>query len=234
MKALVLRLASPVQSWGGYRRNVAYVATHPVPTRSGVAGLLGACLGLREYKQLLDRFSLRVRIDASNPTMREMQVAVGPTSTREREAADRAVTVASGSRWGASAWPKGGIIDSTAGSGLYQRHFVPHADFVCEISGDDADVQNWLAAARKPVFMPYLGRQANAPTWPFVLGIHDQEQGDVFSGIPRVTHDLPQRVPVHEVLGDYLTHNTDVTWVSAPVAPTRKEQMTWVSQHLKR
>lgn len=236
MTALVLRLAGPVQSWGGYRRNVAYAPTHPVPTRSGVAGLLGACLGLPEYQELLPQFGLRVRVDQTNPVMRDLQVAVGPTTPREREAADRAVKMASGSGWGKAAWPKGGIVDSSAGGGLYQRHFIPHAEFMCEVTGVDSDVRDWLTATRSPIFMPYLGRQANAPTWPFILGVHEG-QGDLFVELPRVAQGAEgdtQRVAVHEVTGDYLRHTTDITWVTAPVVPTREEQMTWVSKHLSR
>lgn len=236
MSTLVLRLAAPVQSWGGYRRNVAHVATHSVPTRSGMAGLLGACLGQADYRSLLPKFSLRVRVDRTNPVMRDLQVAVGPTTHRELEAADRAVKFASTSGWGKAAWPKGGIIDSSAGGGLYQRHFLPHAEFMCELIGADSDVRDWLQAVRRPVFMPYLGRQSNAPTWPFLLGIHD-DQNDLFDDLPRVATGVEgqlRRIPVHDVDGDYLQHTTTITWATPPVVPTRKELMTWASNHLSR
>lgn len=234
MSSLILRLAAPVQSWGGYRRLVSHVPTHPIPTRSGVAGLLGACLGERDYLSLLPRFDMRVRADRANPVMPEYQVAVGPTTPREREMADRAVKVSSSSNWARASFPAS-IIGTSAkgGNGVYHRNFIPHSEFICELSGTDDDVAQWLDAVRSPGFMPYLGRHANAPTWPFVLGVHHGED-DLFGQLPRVGGDPDEQIAVHHVTGDFTRHTTDTTWVTTPVADSREEQMTWVSQHLSR
>lgn len=142
-----------------------------------------------------------------------------------------------GEKWGQASWPRSIIrSDSRTGHGLFKRHFIPHAEFVCEITADHGRTQEWLSATRNPVFMPYLGRQSNAPTWPFVLGVH-HETNDLMRSLPRVApaHGAHERIPVHQVAGDYLTHTTtDTEWVLPPTVSTREEQMQWVSTHLTR
>ena len=78
MPSIVLRLAAPVQVWAGYRYRFSETLTYPVPTKSGVAGLIGACLGERDPSLLLNQFLMRVRVDRSNPSEADLQVATGP------------------------------------------------------------------------------------------------------------------------------------------------------------
>ena len=64
---LILKLQGPMQSWGGHTYE-DYRPSEGFPTRSGVVGLLGACLGIdREEKQrlleLAANISMAVRAD---------------------------------------------------------------------------------------------------------------------------------------------------------------------------
>lgn len=74
--ALLLRLAGPLQSWGGRSRFVRR-ETEQAPTKSGVVGLLAAAHGLRRTDSLTEFFGLRfgVRTDQPGRLVRDFQTA---------------------------------------------------------------------------------------------------------------------------------------------------------------
>lgn len=74
--SLVLRLAGPLQSWGGRSRFVRR-ETEQAPTKSGVIGLLAAARGLRRTDDLTEFFGLRfgVRTDQPGRLVRDFQTA---------------------------------------------------------------------------------------------------------------------------------------------------------------
>lgn len=73
---LVLRLAGPLQSWGGRSRFVRR-ETEQAPTKSGVIGLLAAARGMRRTDELTELFGLRfgVRSDQPGRLVRDFQTA---------------------------------------------------------------------------------------------------------------------------------------------------------------
>lgn len=233
MTALVLRLAGPFQSWAGYRVSSKSIPTNPVPTMSAVAGLLGCCLGERDYLALVPHFGLRVRLDRYNAPETDLQVAAGPKNgTPDYDAMMRAFQVAHGKTPGGSGAQ---IRYDGKNNGLFHRGFIPHSEFVCEITGDDGDVSRWLQAVQEPVWMPYLGRRGNAPSFPFVLGAWDGAD-DILAALP--TEGDPEKSPdrlltVHRVDGDYARHTQATEHVTAPVA-TRADQLDWAKENLTR
>lgn len=244
MTGLLLRLAAPVQSWAGYRVSYTATPTHPVPTRSAVAGLVGACLGERSLPKILGRFTMRVRVDRANPVETDLQSAVGPKPLEEPDWT-RSATIAAGprhrrpKRTDAEKFDGSYSMVGTAQAGMARRDFLPFAEFVCELTTVDA--LDWLSGFRTPVFTPYLGRSGNPPTYPLVLGVHTDPLVDPLQVLPRVRgHDEAQHEPhpytrVYTVTGDYDTHQHTLTEpVTPPVVSTRKEQLTWASQHLTR
>jgi len=230
-----------MQSWAGYRRIAAVVHTYPIPTKSGVAGLLGACLGVQNYMSLVREFGLRVRVDRTNPAKVDLQIGSGPKA-HEIDDAARALVMATATIDRRTPFPKKLHGGTLAGAAMVDRYFIPHAEFICEITGDSKRVEAWHAAFRDPAFMPYLGRMAYAPTWPLVLGTYAGPE-DVLSALPRVRrHDEPngtdsdpapkKAVRVYQVDGNYPTHEPGVpTQVNPPAVNTRREQLQWVSQH---
>ncbi|QAY64109.1 type I-E CRISPR-associated protein Cas5/CasD [Xylanimonas allomyrinae] len=74
MSTLVLRLAGPMQAWGGSSRFTRRATDH-APTKSGVVGLLAAAQGLRRTDPLEDLLSLRfgVRLDQPGRVERDFQ-----------------------------------------------------------------------------------------------------------------------------------------------------------------
>lgn len=238
MSVLILRLAGPVQSWGTYRVSYTSTPSAPMPTKSGVAGFLGALLGEKDYLGLLSRFALWVRVDRAQPVTIDLQVASSP-KPRERQGFRRARTLAYGKVANA---PK--QLTDTALPSLANREYLPFSEFICGLEGDDADVAQWYSQARRPTYMPYLGRQANAPTFPVLLGWSQQPARSILAELPHVTSmhltsSPPDgRLALYEVGGSYERTGPEVRerheFVSPEITTDRKGQLAWVQQHLNR
>lgn len=241
MSILLLRLAGPVQSWAGYRllANQTPVPTAPVPRKSAVAGLLGACLGSRDLETLVKSFELHVRVDRTNAPATDLQVLVPLTDAVQRAATRAEKARTANARVSVPEARHGST--AKGGAGLYNRDFIPHAEFICALTGDDAG--RWLDAVKEPQFMSFLGRRANPPAYPFVLGVTELEPISAFHELPRVprhderptdAEDDAQRVRLYEVTGDYHNHHHRLVESLTPATCTREEQMKWVSSHLAR
>ncbi|QDQ98568.1 type I-E CRISPR-associated protein Cas5/CasD [Tomitella fengzijianii] len=76
MTTLVIPLRGPMQAWGGSSR-FSRRETGPVPTKSGIVGLLGAALGRRRTDPIEDLAQLRfgVRTDQQGSLERDFQTA---------------------------------------------------------------------------------------------------------------------------------------------------------------
>lgn len=242
---LVLRLAAPLQSWGVYRFSGRRATTLPVPSKTGVAGLLGACMGRRDHRALMDEFDYEVRVDRTNAFVTDLQTASGPRIGRDEDEWVRAASIA-------TMPPKSNGIPVpkerakadgrfvVGGGSLHEmslRDYIPHAEFLVTLAGDQAAVGDWYAAVHDPVYMPYLGRAGAAPEFPFLLGVAPAGL-DVLAQAPRVPrHDeLPgdvTSVPRYSLSSD-VNVLPGPTPTTAPVVPNRKEYLEWFSRHLNR
>lgn len=140
MSVLVLLLAAPLQSWGASAR-FARRTTEPVPTKSGVLGLLAAAQGRERTADLSDLASLRfgVRVDQTGTRVRDYQTATH--------------------------------ADSGKSMPVSERFYLADSVFVAAVEGDDTLIGDLHAAVRAPVFLPYLGRRSCPPARPLDLGI---------------------------------------------------------------
>lgn len=155
---LILRLKGPMQSWGqptfeGYRPSAAF------PTRSGLLGLLGACLGIRRedksaQQQLSDSVRFAIRCDS-------YEMDGKPVATSK-------------------------LIDfhtvkdaRQSYSGLKSHEtIITRREYLCDAS---FTVAVWLSeqasltleqlqqAVKKPIFTPFLGRKSCPLTHPLWL-----------------------------------------------------------------
>jgi CRISPR system Cascade subunit CasD len=201
LRGVAIRLRGPLQSWGA-----ASIGddrpTQLFPTRSGVLGLVAACLGVRrtESEGLLDlsrQAQVHVRVDAPGvPLVDDQTIQDHPAASTTRQ-----------------------TIQS-------KRTYVCDASFAAVVVPGPAYSPERLAAAlRRPVFAPYLGRRACPPSVPLLLAdrvealdplglFRDLPIGDVDAPLPeRPFHDfyldLPagppipgeiRRVPVRDAL----------------------------------
>lgn len=82
MSTLLMRLAAPLQSWGGMDK-FERRGTERVPTKSGVVGLAAAALGRRRNEKIDDLSALRfgVRVDRGGILLRDYHTVKSRKST---------------------------------------------------------------------------------------------------------------------------------------------------------
>ncbi|GAB3622656.1 type I-E CRISPR-associated protein Cas5/CasD [Mariniluteicoccus endophyticus] len=140
MSVLVLRLAGPLQSWGVRSRFVRRT-TEPMPTKSGLIGLLAAAKGLRRQDPLEDLLdlTLAVRVDQQGEMLRDFHTA------------HHQVTGAS--------------------MPLSQRYYWADAVFTAFIGGKEPVVEGLAEALGDPAYPLYLGRRSCVPEGRLVLDV---------------------------------------------------------------
>lgn len=249
MSVLVLRLAGPLQSWGGYRHGVNKEAATPtaaMPRKSGINGLIGAALGSRDLDDIGTRYRLHVRLDATNPVAEDFQT-IGPLpgfrTTKEpgaaTAAADRSLLVATAGTSKQMARQRDGGNFPTA---ITRKSYLAHSEFLVAVEVEhDALAREWMAALRDPTFMTYLGRKNCAPSFPFILGVWGDTVADLYAHLPCVAADYdPDAGPGsglrgYTVDGDYDNHVERAhPTLYRPAAATRKDYLTWASTRLAR
>lgn len=246
MTSLLLRFAGPAQSWGGPSLFVDRIGTELIPTRSGTLGLLAACLGAPrgQWPEWLDTTRLRVRVDRPGEPGEDFHT-VNPVPERQSEHYNRlrAFSILKKAPEGrpGEVFVRNGKGDTWAGgqTAVTTRRFLADALFLVAIE-HDTHLGELVAATRAPRFVPYLGRKAYPPSFPFHLGTSDLDgaallrevptsharAGAAGSPSPKPTADLP----VAEILRDRNRAHEYVT-----VAVTDKEGvLSWASDHLAR
>lgn len=141
---LILKLEGPMQAWGGHTFE-DYRPTQPFPTRSGILGLLGACLGIERSERegliaLGQSFRLAVRADADpNRGYRSTVIADFHTVEAARK------------------------VDGS----VNKNPVVSRREYLCDVTftaalefTDDAERQRAVAGLRFPRYTPFLGRRS--------------------------------------------------------------------------
>ncbi|MCM0674871.1 type I-E CRISPR-associated protein Cas5/CasD [Micromonospora phytophila] len=154
---LVLRLAGPLQSWGG-RGQFNRRDTLDEPTKSGILGLLAAAQGLRRQDSIADLLglSLGVRTDQPGSLLRDYHTV---SDHRGRPLPSASVNAR-------------GVQKPTSPAKythVTHRFYLQDAVFVAAVSGP-VDLLRALAdALRNPAFPLALGRRSCPPTIPLLL-----------------------------------------------------------------
>ncbi|MER6010194.1 type I-E CRISPR-associated protein Cas5/CasD [Streptomyces bluensis] len=162
---LLLRLAGPLQSWGGTsdhnRRE-----TRPQPTKSGVLGLLAAAAGRHRGEPISDLVGLRmgIRVDQPGSLLRDYHTA---SDYRGRPLLSSQVN--------AQARQKG--TSPAKHTHVTQRFYLQDAVFVAALQGPVELVDGLESAVRNPAFPLALGRRSCPPSHPLVLGVRQGTQG---------------------------------------------------------
>lgn len=166
---LVLRLAAPLQSWGG-QTDFNRRETLSEPTRSGVIGLLAAAQGRRRGDPIEDLVGLRfgVRVDQPGSLLRDYHTVSD----------FRGVPLLKAELSAKGAQKRTSPPKYTA---VTQRYYLQDAIFVAGVQGPHDLLAGLVEAVRQPTFPLALGRRACVPTQPLVLT--DTRAGtDVWSG----------------------------------------------------
>jgi CRISPR system Cascade subunit CasD len=160
MSVLLLRLAGPMQSWGGASRHMTRY-TLSMPTKSGIVGLLAAALGRRRGDELSDLAALRfgIRVDQPGRLLVDYHTVSAASHAPGDPARQRMPTASGGSLKPA---------DSTK---VTRRYYIADAVFVAALEAQ-LDVAETLAGAlRRPRYPLYLGRRSCPPAKPVLIGV---------------------------------------------------------------
>lgn len=164
MRALALRLEGPLQSWGGPVAGDDR-PSFDVPTKSGVIGLVGGALGIGRHETerlvaLHEALALVVRVDRPGVRGVDFHTAMDvPTA----EGKLRRHPVVSRRTY------------------LYDASF---AALLVEVR--PTSLEAMLAALRRPVYAPYLGRRACVPSVPVLASQNVLEGNDWFELLDQV------------------------------------------------
>lgn len=141
---LILKLEGPMQAWGGHTFE-DYRPTQLFPTRSGILGLLGACLGIERNDRdgliaLGESFRLAVRAD-DDPRRGYRSTVITDFHTVENA---RKVNGSAN---------KNPVVS--------RREYLCDATFSAALEFlDEQQQQNVVAGLRHPRYTPFLGRRA--------------------------------------------------------------------------
>jgi CRISPR system Cascade subunit CasD len=161
---LCFQLYGPMQAWGAMAvGEIRPVVDHP--TRSGVLGLLAACLGLRREEEprlqhLRQQCGLTIRVDAPGRRMTDYHTIQTPKILKRRTFYTRRDEL--GQKLDLSESP------STI---LSRREYLADALFTACVWLRTTDglftLEQMRDALRKPKLTPYLGRKSCPPGIPF-------------------------------------------------------------------
>ncbi|HEY8982431.1 MAG TPA: type I-E CRISPR-associated protein Cas5/CasD [Streptomyces sp.] len=170
---LVLRLAAPLQSWGGPSR-YNHRETRPQPTKSGVLGLLAAAEGRPRDTDLTDLLALRlgVRVDQPGTLLRDYHTV-----------SDHRGLPLPSSKTDAKGVPK--KTTPAKYTGVTQRFYLQDAVFTVALHGPAPLLDGLEHAVRHPVFPLSLGRRSCPPAGRLSLGLRpDGDLDEVLDDVP--------------------------------------------------
>lgn len=147
MRIMKFPFSAPLQSWGENARWDTRTTTG-IPTKSGVIGFLGCCLGYprgdKRLNELEENIRIAVRVDKSGQVLTDFQTVQGT---------DGVLLNAAGK-------PRGGDTIITP------KQYLQDARFTIFLEGDDQILTECFDALLHPYWTPYLGRKNCAPAVP--------------------------------------------------------------------
>lgn len=162
MSTLILRLAGPLQSWGGATRHMTR-STRPAPSKSGVVGILAAALGRQRGDDLSDLAELLfgTRLDQPGRFLIDYHTVSGASHAPNAPERQRLPTSA------------GGWLPVEKSTKITRRHYIADAVFIAALEGDEPLVETCAAALSRPRYPLYLGRRSCPPARPVLMEKRD-------------------------------------------------------------
>lgn len=153
MSVLILRLAGPLQSWGS-RSRFTRRTTEPMPTKSGIIGLLAAARGYRREDPIepLLGLSLAVRTEQQGSMLRDFHTAHHLVTGKSMP--------------------------------LSVRYYWADAVFTAYVEGTDEMIDGLAEALADPAYPLYLGRRSCVPEGRLVMGVSSEPLSSVVSSTP--------------------------------------------------
>jgi CRISPR system Cascade subunit CasD len=171
MPTLLLRMRSPMMSWGDHSR-FTIRDTRREPTKSAVIGLLCAALGRPRWESVQDLAALKMGVRVNQEGVVQCDYHTVMDSIK-------------------SSGSKGDTV-------LSYRYYVADADYLVGLESDDRALLETLdAALESPVWQLYFGRKSFVPSCPIQVkdGIQAGALESVLKSFPYRSHNLKNKNP---------------------------------------
>ena len=185
--SVYLWLGGPIQSWAAGRMTGNRVDTVPIPTRSGLEGLIGAAHGWAygHKEPWIKDVAMRVRVDNPGVLGEDFQT-INPMPEHIQEIRGRYHQARTGKR--ASKTMLAHTPDGQSKTAIVRRTYLQGAAFIVE-AGGVPDVEHFAYAMAHPMFpLPRLEAGSNDSWW-------DEVEGEVTLPIYDVDVDVPFPTP---------------------------------------
>ncbi len=166
---LFLRLEGPLQAWGSHESKLAVRRTLGMPTKSAVAGLLCAALGIprescaEHWLPIIAQLSMGVRIDRAGVRWWDYHtVGAGqqvPIAEYPEKKLEDQIRYPSPEEAAA-------VKKSKAGAMLSRREYLCDASFLVALQGSSNTIEALYAALCNPKWQIFLGRKCCVPSRP--------------------------------------------------------------------
>lgn len=174
-----IRLSGPIQSWAGQSVSGNFIRTKPIPTLTGLRGLLAGALGARrdEIPEWISKVRFSVREDQTGSFVDDFQT-IG--SREEEWDFRRRIAILQGMK--ARSIKQLSFKPAVGANAVVRRTYLSEAEFIVRVT-DERHTEEIDHAFSSPVFATYLGRKAFPAAFPFYLGTGNE---DVLHQIPVV------------------------------------------------
>ncbi len=194
---LLLRLEGPLQAWGG-RSRWDVRDTGPMPTKSGVVGLLGCALGIPSGDARLEHeldagLRFGVRVELPGVLLQDYQTVQGFLPTAEGSYRH------SGVQTGTSLAKIMANPDNEPATIVSPRMYLQDAAFLVALeeqpSAPEGLLDRCARAVQRPHWPLYLGRKACIPTRPVFEAL-----ADTYGGLEDALRHHPWQQPAGKAL----------------------------------
>jgi len=145
MPTLLLRLRSPMMSWGDHSQ-FGHRDSRREPTKSAVIGLLCAALGRPRWEPVHDLAALKMGVRVNKEGVLQRDYHTVQDNMRDK---------------------------NKANTTLSDRYYVADADYLVGLEGDAELLTQLDAALQAPHWHLYLGRKSFIPSHPIRVGVVD-------------------------------------------------------------
>jgi CRISPR system Cascade subunit CasD len=191
MSCLILRLAGPLQSWGGTSK-FASRRTLNEPTKGGIVGLLAAAQGRRRTEPIEDLLRIRMGVRTEYPGI----LMVDYHTISNYTGTDLPTAVTKNGRQ---------KLRSNGKTLLSYRYYLQDAIFLVALEADDSVLLGLRESLLYPYYFLALGRRSCVPTLPIVIdpeyvGLTDLSykrylwEGDILQTLNQVPWMATERV----------------------------------------
>lgn len=163
MDSLALYFHGPLQSWAGPSLVKTRVDTNRKPSERAIAGLIAAAYGMERTGSMpasIRDSEITIESLSAGRVVKDFQIISNRPGEEEYI---RRIAVATKER---------NLVAPNKKTMIVNRTYLADAKFIVFVSGkNQEDTEDIYAKMLSPVWSPYLGKRAFAPTFPFILGL---------------------------------------------------------------